>query len=90
MNKNFEFLKTNFPEYFKNKTISDGFVSKIFTFVDDKHQYIFINHWENVITRALETDFYEFLVKKYNANCYSRGSLSINEDEEQFISLIFV
>lgn len=36
MNKNFEFLKTNFPEYFKNKTISDGFVSKIFTFVDER------------------------------------------------------
>ena len=89
MSKNFDFLLTNIPKYYKNKILSDGFVSKIFTFLNNHHQIIFINEWEQ-IKGGLESDFCKFLVKKYNADCYSRGSLFVNEKEEQTMSLIFI
>lgn len=89
MNKYFDFLVVNFTELYKNKTLEDKFVSKIFTFVNEKHQYIFINQYDE-IKGELESDFYRFLVKKYNANCYSRGALFVNEKEEQTIILVFI
>ena len=90
MSKSFDFLLSDTPEVYKTLILNYQFVPKVFWFCNDSEQFCFINKWDDVIKGELEYDFMKFLLNKYNANCFARGSLWVNEKEEQEIVLTFV
>ena len=82
----FEFLLSTAPDFYKELSLGYQHVPKVFLFCDETTQYFFLNHWTG-IQGQVEYDFYKFLLKKFNASCFARGGLFINQNEEQEIVL---
>ncbi len=90
MSKSFDFLLIDTPDFYKTLCLDYQFVPKVFVFCNDSEQFFFMNKWDDVIKGELEYDFMKFLLRKYNANCFARGSLWVNENEEQEIVLTLI
>ena len=95
MNKEFDYLKKEFPKIYKDIVLNHKAVNKVLTFCDDKNQYLlFTGMFSDVnggkgINEELETYLVNFLIDKYKCKAFARAAAYVLEDQTSFIGYDF-
>jgi hypothetical protein len=95
MNKQFDYLKKEFPKIFKDIVLKHKAVNKALTFCDVDNQYIlFTGMFSEVnggkgISNELETYLVNFLAEKYESKAFARAAAYVLEDQTTFIGYDF-
>ena len=91
MQKDFNYLKKEFPNIYRAIVLEHKAVNKVISFCDENNQYLlFTGMFHEVnggkgISSELETYFVNFLSKKYNAKAFARASAYVEENQTKFI-----
>jgi len=95
MNKEFDYLKTEFPKIYKDFVLRHKAVNKVLTFCDKENQYLlFTGMFSEVnggkgIAEGLETYLVNFLIEKYKCKAFARAAAYVLEDQTSFIGYDF-
>ena len=91
MQKDFDYLKKEFPKIYRGIVLEHKAVNKVISFCDENNQYLlFTGMFHDVnggkgISSELETYFVNFLTKKYKAKAFARASAYVEENQKKFI-----
>ena len=92
----FNYLKKEFPNTYKNIVLEHKAVNKVLSFCDKNNQYfLFTGMFSEVndgkgISEELETYLVNFLVKKYEVTAFARAAAYALEDQSTFIGFDLV
>ena len=95
MQKDFDYLKREFPKIYRDIVLKHKAVNQVITFCDKNNQYLlFTGMFHEVnggkgISSELETYFVDFLTKKYKAKAFARASAYVEENQAKFIGFDF-
>ena len=95
MNKEFDYLKKEFPKMYKDIVLKHKAVNKVLTFCDEENQYLlFTGKFSDVnggkgIAEELETYLVNFLIDKYKCKAFARAVAYVLEDQTSFIGYDF-
>jgi len=93
VDKAFEYLKSTFPNKYRDLVLEHKAVNKVISFCDDQQQYLlFTGMFAEVnggkgVSDELETYFVNFLAEKYHAKAVARASAFVQEDQTAFIGI---
>ena len=91
MQKDFNYLKKEFPNIYRAIVLEHKAVNNVISFCDESNQYLlFTGMFHEVnggkgITGELETYFVNFLSQKYKAKAFARASAYVEENQTKFI-----
>ena len=95
MNKEFDYLKKEFPKMYKDIVLKHKAVNKVLTFCDEENQYLlFTGKFSDVnggkgIAEELETYLVNFLIDKYKCKAFARAAAYVLENQTSFIGYDF-
>ena len=94
--KQFDYLKKEFPDIYRNIVLEHKAVNKALSFCDKDSQYfLFTGMFSEVndgkgISEELEVYLVNFLAKKYKVKAFARAAAYVIEDQTAFIGFDFV
>ena len=95
MQKDFDYLKKEFPKIYRDIVLEHKAVNKVISFCDENNQYLlFTGMFHEVnggkgISNEVETYFVNFLTKKYKVKAFARASAYVEENQSKFIGFDF-
>ena len=95
MQKDFKFIKKEFPKMYRGIVLEHKAVNKVISFCDENNQYLlFTGMFHDVnggkgISSELETYFVNFLTKKFKVKAIARASAYVEENQTKFIGFDF-